>query len=292
MIVVDASGDSKATLRIWDISKQKQIVCMKLNNSPETNIVGIDWDENGNIVTASLDTIYLIKYDNAKLTQTKIFKQTCGVFQTRYSPHEKNVFAAALLDSTIKIFNENNEKPLKVLSGHTKKVFGIAFNKKTNILASTSDDCKIGVWDLDKNTNHFLLGHTHNTRQVVWVPDSPSLLISGSWDGTIRIWNVDACICMCQINEHHSDVYGLDISPHYPFLLLSCSRDNSIRFWNLIQPKSVDCFLNFTQIKNYFEFNLLESQLQSADYSSDDISKAEIVSSYFYVINILYIIVS
>ncbi len=35
-----------------------------------------------------------------------------------------------------------------------------------------------------------LSGHTHNVRALVWHYEIPWLLLSGSWDGTIRVWDI------------------------------------------------------------------------------------------------------
>jgi WD40 repeat protein len=59
------------------------------------------------------------------------------------------------------------------------------------------------------------------------------MLISGSWDFTIRVWDSRTSACLYIISEHHADIYGIVSHPERPFILVSCSRDASIRFWNM-----------------------------------------------------------
>ena len=75
------------------------------------------------------------------------------------------------------------------------------------------------------------------------------MLISGSSDGTSRIWNTKYMICMGLISGHHSDVYGIDICPNHPFLLITSSRDNSIRFWNYVK-NPIEFIINFKNFNN------------------------------------------
>jgi WD40 repeat protein len=229
------TGDSIGVIRIIDTSKIKQLSKLVLNFKDNNQVVGIDWDYNDNILATCHDSAYVVKYENMKLSLVKVIKTNVSLYQIKFNPFDYTMFAAGSLDGQIRFFKDNNDKAYKVLSGHTKKAFGLSFNPKLkNIMASSSDDFKIGIWDLGKNSNFFLSGHTNNSRQLLWLNDFPNVLISGSWDGTIRIWNIDVAECIGLIDEHYSDVYGLGISPHHPFVLTSSSRDNSIRFWDIL----------------------------------------------------------
>jgi len=71
-------------------------------------------------------------------------------------------------------------------------------------------------------------------RPIIWNPELPWLLISGSWDSTIKMWDVRQNSCIYTAYEHYADIYGLDIHPERPFNVISCSRDSSIRTWSLL----------------------------------------------------------
>jgi WD40 repeat protein len=273
------SGDASNSLRLWDITKQKMIIYLKLNpNIKESHIIGIDWDEKtNNIISTCLDTVYIISYSNSKLEITKQILINNSIYQIKYNPFNKKEFAVACFDGSIRFFNVDADQPFKTLTGHSKKVFGIFFNKHIKgLMASTSEDFSVGVWDLESSKSTFLKGHKHNTRHAVWLSDIPNILVTGSWDGVIRIWNVDSASCVAEITEHYSDVYGIDISPDHPYLLTSSSRDNSIRFWNLMgfSNKFIDSIINFTN-ESYVD-DIIKKNM-------DLITRADTISNKFYV---------
>ncbi len=77
------------------------------------------------------------------------------------------------------------------------------------------------------------MGHEQNVRALLWNTEIPWLLLSGSWDATIRVWDTRKNECIFVTSDHYADVYGITSHPQRPFMYVSCSRDTSLRFWNL-----------------------------------------------------------
>ena len=133
--------------------------------------------------------------------------------------------------------------PIKVLAGHLDRVYHVVFNKNIhNIVVSGSDDRTIRVWDINRpecNSIQVLGGysvtgsHTANIRALEFLPEISWCLISGSWDSTIKLWDIRSGHCMFTLEDHNSDVYGITIHPERPFLFGSCSRDTTLRLFNI-----------------------------------------------------------
>jgi WD40 repeat protein len=83
---------------------------------------------------------------------------------------------------------------------HQKSVAGLACSSK--FMASSSDDRTVQIWDAEQST--ILTGHTHCVKAIALSPDGTTLA-SGSWDKTIKLWQVKA-----QANAGEQPAAGFD----------------------------------------------------------------------------------
>ena len=72
-----------------------------------------------------------------------------------------------------------------------------------------------------------LEGHTDCVNSVA-IKDN--LIISGSWDKTIRIWELDSGKCLKTLEGHTNFVRSVAIKYN---LIISGSDDNTIRIWDI-----------------------------------------------------------
>ena len=325
------SGDSKNTIKIWDIEKQKIISELELNlksnkneknnfketplgnknklpdnnkkNIPQKNnnypVLGVDWNEENIILATCYTFIFVVEFNGTKLFPNHAIDVHTRCFKIEFSTHpsdkKRQIFACACEDGKIRIYDmlqlkqSSNISPIKILAGHLKPVFGLSYkpykeNEKNNkyLLASGSEDYKVGIWDLStkENKSNFLLGHTDKVRNVVWFKES-DILISGSWDGFAYLWDVNLLICLSVVIGHKGDIYGIDTNIMSPFLLATSSRDASIRILNYV-PNIIEHLNIYSNNYKNDNNNFCELFMKLKEISNDDkISKAEIITKYF-----------
>jgi len=320
-------GDSKNSIKIWDITKQKVISQLNLNvvtenknaNSNNTNtksgnstpnnlnknfnVIGLDWNEENTILATCNIFVFIINFIANKLILKDVINLHTKAFKIEFSPYSSDkktgTFAVACFDWKIRIYEISKIKqsvnitPSKVLIGHKNQIFGLSYkplinniDKNKHLLASGSDDYRVGIWDLSSQEPKakFLLGHTDKVRNVVWFKEE-NMLISGSWDGIAFIWDINYYICVSIINQHKSDIYGIDTNINYPYLFATSSRDCSIIILNYVNnPIKI---ISLYKSNNYNENNLIKekhpklyNELKNVE-NNDNISKAEIISKYF-----------
>lgn len=81
------------------------------------------------------------------------------------------------------------EKSLFILKGHTAFISAIEWNPTRDILASSSLDGTVLLWNTSSTISLAIGKHEDIVASISWSPDG-NYLASGSWDGTIRIWDI------------------------------------------------------------------------------------------------------
>ena len=81
------------------------------------------------------------------------------------------------------------------------------------VMCVTYDDHTARVWNVEEEKCMELIGHENKVRGSIWHPEIPYLLFTGSWDNTIRTWDVRSGSCIHISSSHQGDVYSFSIHP-------------------------------------------------------------------------------
>jgi WD40 repeat protein len=89
----------------------------------------------------------------------------------------------------------NAAAPIRTLTGHTNTVHGLSLSPDASLLASSSQDTTVKLWNFAGSQTTFfktLSGHSGEVRALCFL--SNQLLVSGSHDTSIKVWNVTSGI--------------------------------------------------------------------------------------------------
>ncbi|KAL6705422.1 Coronin-like protein crn1 [Coniothyrium glycines] len=136
--------------------------------------------------------------------QIPLFRgHTAAVLDTDWSPFNDSLIASASDDGKVFIWkvpegfslHTDAEEPADVaptakLSGHMRKVGHVLFNSAAeNVLASSSGDYTVKLWDVEAGAAKLTLKHNDIVQSLSWSPDG-ALLVTTSRDKKLRVWDV------------------------------------------------------------------------------------------------------
>lgn len=134
------------------------------------------------------------------------------------------------------------ERQLKLrgeLVGHGGWVTAIATaSEDLSLILTASRDKTIMVWSLTREEDNYgyarraLRGHNNFVSDVVISSDG-HFALSGSWDATLRLWEITTGRCQRRFVGHTSSVMAVAFSADNR-QIVSASQDKTIKLWNTL----------------------------------------------------------
>ncbi|KAK3828965.1 MAG: WD40-repeat-containing domain protein [Benniella sp.] len=136
-----------------------------------------------------------------------------------------------------------------ILAGHISGVFWVVFSPNGNQVASCSRDT-IRIWDSKTGIcHHTLIVHIDSVQKVAYSPRgdqvvsssydmkvtysvSGNQIASGGFDGSLKLWDLEARICLWTLIGYSESVNRILYSSRGD-LIVTASSDKSVRLWDV-----------------------------------------------------------
>ncbi len=165
------------------------------------------------------------------------------VYCVAFSPDGKTI-ATGSADKSICIWDATTGKRLRQFPAHSNEVWTVAFSPDGKLLASGGRaDFTLRTWDpaTGKALEPFL-GHQGGIPRLIFSRDGKTLFMAGgSWDPTIRVWDVTSRKQRYALKGHTDYIDSIALSSDET-LLASGSRDGTVRLWDLTARRELRPF--------------------------------------------------
>jgi WD40 repeat protein len=139
-----------------------------------------------------------------------------------------------------------SNKQIGHAEGQDDFIISAAYSPVDNKAISGGIKGDILLWDLEKmKVLKTFVGHSSGMRRncLVWSQDGKTFL-SGSWDGSIRLWSVESGNEIAKLNPRYGRVMSLALSPDGKYALSSylSGPDHPVILWDLEDQREINRF--------------------------------------------------
>lgn len=227
---------------------------------PRHVITCLQFDDD-KIITGSDDTLIHVYDTKTGELRKKLEGHEGGVWALQY---EGNILVSGSTDRSVRVWDIEKGLCQQVFYGHTSTVRCLQILMPTDIGAAPdgsriirpeqpliitgSRDSQLRVWRLpeagsrryiqtgppaqETDCPYFvrvLTGHTHSVRAIAAYGDT---LVSGSYDSTVRVWQISTGRCLHVLSGHAQKVYSVVLDTKRN-RCISGSMDSLVKIWDL-----------------------------------------------------------
>jgi WD40 repeat protein len=179
-----------------------------------------------------------------------------------FSPDGKFIGSASS-DKTVRLWEADTGKLIRVLEGHFDNVTTLAFSPNSIILASGSLDRTVKLWDVNNGKLiRNLQGHDDDINAVVFSPDGKTLA-TASQDRTINLWDINNGELIHTIEGNSIGVRAIAFTPDGKQIAAGFN-DKSIKIFDAHEGNLLSAFDGHTAEIRSVAFSLDGKKLVSA----------------------------
>ncbi|XP_072511755.1 apoptotic protease-activating factor 1 isoform X3 [Notamacropus eugenii] len=219
------------TIRLWETRKVCKNSAIMLKQ--EVDVV-FQEDE---VMILAVDNVQRLQLINGKtghtdyLTEAQKSRISCCCL----GPDLRYV-ALGEEDGSIKILELPNGREFRSRMGHEKAVRRVQFTSDGRTLISSSDDSTVQVWNWQSKEFVFLKAHQEPVKDFQLLQNSR--LLTWSFDGTVKVWNILTGKVEKDFVCHQGTVLSCGVSPDGT-KFSSTSADKTAKIWSFESQSSL-----------------------------------------------------
>ena len=183
----------------------------------------IDKDKTNSILCTGDNDIYIYDYNKNQIMK-EIEQKNKFIYSYCFLPNKK--LATGNSNGAIYIYDTSTGNKERKIEEHCLTVRNLEFNKNKNILYSASDDLHINQIDINTFKLYSpIVGHKEPISDMI-LNEQKNILITSSFDGTIKIWDINGnnnCIDTLELNTKNP-IWDIGVSEAGDFITFTASE--------------------------------------------------------------------
>eukprot|EP01126_Amoeba_proteus_P012088 TRINITY_DN14966_c0_g1_i5.p1 TRINITY_DN14966_c0_g1~~TRINITY_DN14966_c0_g1_i5.p1 ORF type:complete len:736 (-),score=121.46 TRINITY_DN14966_c0_g1_i5:22-1926(-) len=259
--IVACSDDS--TLKLYDGKTGEELTTFK---GGKGSVLFCDFSSNGKFVVSGGygRSVVVWNAENGRILNS-MRGHKAVITCCRFHPKNVDLVLSTSKDKTFRIWNRG--MLLKEVV-HTRSILSCAFNPDGTLVAVSSEDTAIRLYETEQWTEVRSLsqfnGHSRSVNSVNFSHDG-NLLISSSDDRSVLIWDLFS-YCVKQKLVGHKDGTTWAVLNRDSTRAISSSHDNVIYLWDVSKGQMLSCFIGHTGSVYRCQFSMDEKFIISCSF--------------------------
>ncbi|MGE0090879.1 MAG: hypothetical protein AB7S50_15525 [Bacteroidales bacterium] len=228
IVALAVSGDSKffvsvsndKTIRKWDLTTFNNDILLQIET--KINSLKITPDNKQLLIGTQDGKILLFDIESKSIVKT-IFEESKNAVTAFAYNHSGKWMASGDSKGNLKIWDTKNYTLIETLEGHRSRIYDIDFSPDDQLVASTSLDGTVRMWDCSNINNQpvVLTDHESWVLSIAFSPDGKRLITSSNQKERILVWSTT------------TEQMAKDLKPYL-------ERNMTTDEWNVFVAKDVD----------------------------------------------------
>jgi len=180
-----ASASDDQTVRIWEVDTGMWLRTLEAHSN---RVYSVAWSRDGNYLASSSEDEKICLWNAHTYEILNVFSGHKGrVYSVSFSPDSAFLLSGGD-DLVVRLWDVSTGTCVHEMRGHSKRICSVAYSPDGQMLASASDDKTACLWSATTGKLlHTLTGHSGRVSSIAFSDNV--LLSTGSYDGTIKLWN-------------------------------------------------------------------------------------------------------